>query len=75
MQTDYVLVGLDWAELMMQFLLHITCLSFLMHMYSLFNILVIFELLWEFSDCLFLPVLSLVTLVVSMAPKRKSTSS
>ena len=75
MQTDYVLVGLDWAELMMQFLLHITCSLFLMHMYSLFNILVIFELLWEFSDCLFLPALSLVTLVVSMAPKRKFTSS
>ena len=54
MQTDYVLVGLDWAELMMQFLLHITCSLFLMHMYSLFNILVIFELLWDFSECFFL---------------------
>ena len=46
-----------------------------MHTYSLFNILVIFELLWEFSDCLFLPALSLLTLVVSMAPKRKSAPS
>ena len=44
-----------------------------MHTYSLFNILVIFELLWDFSDCLFLSLSFLFTLVVSMAPKRKST--
>ena len=47
-----------------------------MHTYSIFNILVIFELLWDFSNCLFVPSLSLLfTLVVSMAPKRKSTPS
>ena len=47
-----------------------------MRTYSIFNILVIFELLWDFSDCLFLPSLSLLfTLVVFMAPKRKSTPS
>ena len=47
-----------------------------MHTYSLFNILVIFELLWDFSDCLSFPPLSLLfTLVVSMAPKHKSTMS
>ena len=47
-----------------------------MYTHSLFNIFVIFELLWDFSDCLFLPSLSLLfTLVVSMAPKRKSTPS
>ena len=48
--------------------------AFPMHMYSLFNILVIFDLLetflivFSFSLSLFL-----FTLVVSMAPKRKST--
>ena len=45
-----------------------------MHTYLLFNILVIFELLWSFSDCLSFPLL-LFTLVVSMAPKRKSAPS
>ena len=44
-------------------------------MYSLFNILVIFELLWDFSDCLFLSLSFLFTLVMSMAPKRKSAPS
>ena len=46
-----------------------------MHTYSLFNILVIFELLWDFSDCLFLSLSFLFTLVMSMAPKRKSAPS
>jgi len=47
-----------------------------MHTYSLFNILVIFEICWDFSNCLSLslPLLSF-TLVVSMAPKRKSAPS
>ena len=50
---DYVLVGLDWAEPMMQFTLHVTC-SCISHTYVLnFNILAIFELFWSFSDCLF----------------------
>ena len=38
---DYVLVGLDWAEPMMQFTLHVTC-SCIFHAYVLhFNILAI----------------------------------
>ena len=49
---DYVLVGLDWAEPMMQFTLHVTC-SCIFHAYVLhFNILAIFEMFWSFSDCL-----------------------
>ena len=40
-----------------------------------FNILAIFELCWDFSDCLFLSFSFLFTLVVSMAPKRKSAPS
>ena len=51
MLFDCVLVGLDWAEPMMQFLLHVTysCIS---HAYVLlFNILDIFETAWDFSDC------------------------
>ena len=46
-----------------------------MHTYYLFSILVIFELLWDFSNCLFLSLSFLFTLVVSMAPKRKSAPS
>ena len=45
-----------------------------MHTYLLFNIFDIINVAWDFFDCsfLFLP-LFLFTLVVSMAPKRKST--
>ena len=47
--------------------------AFPMHMYFLFNIFDIIDVAWDFSDCsLFLP-LFLFTLIVSMAPKRKST--
>ena len=48
--------------------------AFPMHMYFIFNIFDIIDNAWDFSDCssLFLP-LNLFTLVVSMAPKRKST--
>ena len=47
--------------------------AFPMHMYSFFNILVIFELLGTFLIVfLFLP-LFLFTLVMFMAPKHKST--
>ena len=49
--------------------------AFPMHTYSLFNILVIFELFWDFFDCLFLSLSFLFTLVISMAPKRKSALS
>ena len=69
-----VMVGLDLAELMMKFLLHVTC-SCISHAYVLpFNIFDIFESVWDFSNCLFhsLPLI-LFTLVMSMAPKRKST--
>ena len=50
---DCVLVGLDLAEPMMKFLLYVTC-SCIPHAYVLFffNILVIFEMFWDFSDCL-----------------------
>ena len=46
-----------------------------MHTYLIFNIFDIIEAAWDFSDCsffFFFP-LFLFTLVVSMAPKRKST--
>ena len=68
----YVLIGLDWAEPMMQFLLYIcSCIS---HAYVLlFNIFDIFENFWDFSDCLSFSPFLLFTLVVSMTPKRKST--
>ena len=48
--------------------------AFPIHTYLLFNIFDIIDVTWDFSDCsfLFLP-LFLFTLVVSMAPKRKST--
>ena len=69
-----VLIGLDWAKPMMHFVLHVTC-SCISHAYVLiFNILNIFEITWDFSDCssLLLP-LNLFTLVMSMASKCKST--
>ena len=47
--------------------------AFPMHMYSLFNILVIFELLGTFLIVFHSLPLFLFTLVVSMALKRKST--
>ena len=48
--------------------------AFPMHTYLIFNIFDIIDIAWDFSDCssLFLP-LNLFTLIVSMAPKRKST--
>ena len=73
MQIDCVLVGLDWTEPMMQFLLHVTCSCISMHTYSIFNILAIFEMCWDFSDCLSLSLSFLFTLVVSVVPKCKST--
>ena len=44
--------------------------EFPMHTYSLFNILVIFEICWDFSNCLSLSLSFPFTLVVFMAPKR-----
>ena len=48
--------------------------AFPMHTYFLFNIFDIIVIAWDFSNCfsLFLP-LFLFMLVMSMAPKRKST--
>ena len=48
--------------------------AFPMHTYLLFNIFDIIDVAWDFSDCsfLFLPLVPF-TLVVSVAPKRKST--
>ena len=47
--------------------------AFPMHTYSLFNILVFFELLRTFLIAFLSLPLFLFTIVVSMAPKRKST--
>ena len=70
-----VLIDLDWAEPMMQFLLHVTC-SCISHTYVLlFNILDIFETAWDFLIVILSLPLYQFTLVVSMAPKRKSTSA
>ena len=49
--------------------------AFPMHMYSIFNILAIFEMCWDFSDCFSLSLSFLFTLVVSMVPKCKSNLS
>ena len=48
--------------------------AFPMHTYLIFNIFDIFNVAWDFSNrsSLFLPLI-LFTLVMSMAPKRKST--
>ena len=75
MLYDCVLVGLDWAEPMMQFPLHVTC-SCISHAYVLlFNIFDIFENVWDFSDCLSFSPSLLFKLVVSMAHRHKSTST
>ena len=71
-----MLIGLDWAEPMMQFILHVTC-SCSLHAYVFpFTYSYYCELFWDFSNCLFLsPSLSVYVscVYVSMAPKRKST--
>ena len=73
MQTVCVLIGLAWAEPMMQFLLHVTY-SCILHAYVfLFTYSYYCELFWDFSNCLLLsPSLSIYVSRV-MAPKRKST--
>ena len=73
--TACVLVGLDWAEPMMLFTLHVICSCIFMHMYLTFNIFLYIWTVWSFSDCLFLPLLFLVYVSMSMAPKSKSASS
>ena len=49
--------------------------AFPIHTYSLFNILILFELLGTFLIVFISLPLFLFTIVVSMAPKRKSTSA
>ena len=74
--NDCVLVGLDWAESMRQFPLHVTCSYILMHTFFLFNIFWYILTAWEFSNCLFLHLsLSSVYVSASMALKRKSAPS
>ena len=49
--------------------------AFPMHTCSIFNILVIFEMCWDFSNCLSISLSFLFTLVISTTPKCKSTPS
>ena len=52
MQFVCVLIGLDWAEPMMQFVLHITCLC-ISHAYVLsFQYTCYIWIVWDFFDCL-----------------------
>ena len=71
---DCVLVGLDWDEPMMNFLLHVTC-SCILYAYVLSIQYILIYLNWLglfWLSFLSLP-LFLFMLVMSMAPKRKST--
>ena len=61
--TDCVLVELDWAKLMMQLPLHVTCSRILMHTFFLFTIFWDIFDGWDFSDCFFLPLFLLFVLV------------
>ena len=70
-----LLVGLDWAEPMMLFTLHVTCLCIFMHTYVTFSIFLYIWIVWSFSECFFLPPHSLVYVNASMAPKRKLAPS
>ena len=73
--TACVLVGLDWAEPMILFTLHVTCSCIFMHTYLTFNIFLYIWTVWSYSDCLFLPPFSLVYVSALMAPKCKSALS
>ena len=65
-------IGLGWVHDV--FTLHVTCSCILHAFVRLFTYFYYCELFWSFSDCFSLsPLYILVTLVVSMAPKRKST--
>ena len=69
-----VLLGLDWAEPMMLFMLHVTCSCIFMHTYlQLFIFL--YWCCWLFFACLSLslPLFLFLTLVCTMAPIHKST--
>ena len=71
---DCVLLELDWAEPMIQFLLHVTC-SCISHAYVLhFSIYLLYlNNFGAFLIVSFFPLSILFTLVVFMTPKRKST--
>ena len=65
---NYVVIGLNWVEPMMQFFLHITC-SCIFHAYILF----LFYLLVLCCDGTFLFVSVFLSDSLHMAPKNKST--
>ena len=73
MQSLCVLVGLDWAEPIMYLLCMSHVHAFSMHMYFFSHILIIVNCFGAFLIVSFSLPLLLVTLVMSMAPKRKST--
>ena len=52
---DCVLVGLDWVEPMMQFLLHVTCSCIFHTFFRLFNILIIVNCFGAFLIVSFFP--------------------
>ena len=70
MQTVCVLIDLDWAKPMMQYLLHVTCSCILHAFFS--HILTIVNCFGTFLIVSFSLPLFLFTLVMSMAPKCKS---
>ena len=69
-----VLVGLDWAEPIMNLYLHVTCSCILMHTYLQFYILW-YIYCWYFSNCLLFLSFSPSYVSCVMAPKRKSIPS
>ena len=73
MQSLYVLVGLDWAKPMMYLLCMSHVHAFSMHLYVFSHILLIVNCFGTFLIVFFSLPLLLVTLVVSIAPKRKYT--
>ena len=75
MQSLYVLVGLDWVEPMMYLLCMSHVHAFSMHLYVFSHILIIVNYFGTFLIVFFSLPLRLVMLVVSMTPKRKSTSA
>ena len=73
MQSLCVLVGLDWAEPMMYLLCMSHVHAFSIHLYVFSHILIIVNCFETFLIVFFSLPLLLVTLVMSMASKRKST--
>ena len=74
--TDCVLVGLDWAEPMMLFILHVTCSCIPMHTFFPFNISWYIWIVFGTFLIVFLsPSLFCLRYSVSMTPKFKSTPS